>query len=188
MTPEFLFELKRQGMHIFAGLIMAFLVYVLKPILGAYIIIPMLTIIFFLWFAPRVKAPMVKHLINHLERTEDIKKFPFKGAFWYNVGITFPIVFLTKELGAAIIIIFCLGDGTATLVGRFYGKHKLGLKSIEGFTSFVVFGTLGTLVLLDFKTAVVLALLGGVIELSSRFNDNLTIPLGLTAASLILGL
>ncbi|MFH0860957.1 MAG: hypothetical protein V1921_07130 [Candidatus Altiarchaeota archaeon] len=189
LEPQLLQELKRQSVHILAGLFMAAAVWQVKPMMGFYILVPMLIIIFLLWTLPRMAPNLmpIKHVIAHFEREKDIKEFPFKGAFWYNVGITLPVTLLDRDMACAIIIILSLGDGMSTLVGRFVGKHRIGRKSIEGFIAFVVFSALGSSLLLDPIRALQFSLVGGLVEMIEFFDDNLMIPLTLTLAAYLVG-
>lgn len=190
VSPSFVLEFKRQFVHIFSGILMAALVWFAKPLLGFYILVPMVTLVFLLWTIPRImpNIPVVRDLIFHFEREEDIKNFPFKGAFWYNVGIILPVILLERNIACAIIVILSLGDGMSTIVGKFFGKHRIGRKSIEGFLSFFTFSALGAGVIVEPVTAITLALIGGLIEMVEFFDDNLMIPVGLTLTAMLLGL
>lgn len=190
MSHLFVLEVKRQFVHIFSGILLALLVWFAKPLLGFYILVPMLILVFLLGTTPRImpNIPGIRDLIFHFEREEDIKNFPFKGAFWYNVGVILPVVLLERNIACTIIVILSLGDGMSTIVGKFFGKHRIGMKSVEGFTAFVIFSTLGASVLVEPAIAVTLSLIGGLIEMVEFFDDNLMIPVGLTLTAMLLGL
>jgi dolichol kinase len=182
-------EVKRQLFHLCLGLIITFGVYFLRPKFGPFfIIIPLIIALIFMLFIPRV-APDLKvsnHLLYHFERNHNIIAFPFKGAFWYGLGIIFPIFFLELEIACAIIIVVSVGDALSTLVGKFYGKYKVKEKSIEGFLAFVLFSFLGAAIFVDPFLAGIFALLGGLIELFlTMFDDNFLIPVILTFLYLI---
>jgi len=184
-------EAKRQAVHMLVGLFMAAAVWYAKPALGDYMIAPMLIIITTLVVTPRIapKFPVISHLLFHFERKEDIERFPFKGAVWYNVGITFPIILLSRETACAVIVILSIGDAASTIVGKFYGRHRMGHKSLEGSAAFLMSSFVGALTLLSMENAMILAMSGTLIELlDSRLDDNLSIPLGLTIVSRLVGL
>jgi dolichol kinase len=183
-------EFKRQSVHLLVGLSEAYLVWLLKPVIGLYIFIPLAVTLLFLYYAPRIapNAPVVSHLLFHFERKEDLSSFPFKGAFMFNVGIVFPIVFLDTQTACAAIAVLALGDSFSTIVGKSYGRHRIGVKSLEGFLAFVAAAYVGALLFVDQQTALTFAFIGGLVELLININDNLTIPVSLTLASILLGL
>ena len=106
----------------------------------------------------------------------------------FNVGIVFPIVFLDTQTACAAIAVLALGDSFSTIVGKSYGRHRIGVKSLEGFLAFVAAAYVGALLFVDQQTALTFAFIGGLVELLININDNLTIPVSLTLASILLGL
>jgi dolichol kinase len=190
MNEDFLLEFKRQSVHLIVGLFEASVVWVLKPRIGAFILAPLAATILFLYYAPRAfpKAPGISHLLLHFERAEDISSFPFKGAFWFNVGIIFPVLFLKTPTACAVIAVLACGDSASTLVGKFWGKHRIGDKSFEGLLAFIVAASIGAFLFTMPGLSVFFALLGGYVEFFVKVNDNLSIPASLTLLSLLLGL
>lgn len=177
-------EVKRQLFHLSLGLIISFGIYFLKPVLGSFFTVtPLVITLSLMLLIPRV-APDLKisnHLLYHFERDHNIIKFPFKGAFWYALGIIFPILLLPLEIACAVIIVISVGDSVSTLVGRPYGKHKVKEKTIEGFLAFVLFGFVGAAIFVNPFLAITFAFLGGLIELFLTFlDDNFLIPVILT--------
>ena len=172
------------------GLFEALVVLALKPRMGAYIVVPLAATILFLYCAPRLapRMPGISHLLFHFERREDVRAFPFKGAFWFNVGILFPVAFLRTPLACAVIAVLACGDSASTLVGKFYGTHRIGRKSFEGLIAFMMASSLGASFFAKPAVAVLFALVGGYVEFFIKVNDNLSIPISLTAAALLLGL
>lgn len=120
------------------------------------------------------------HLLFHFERSDDKINFPFNGAIWYSVGIIFPILFLPTDVASAIIAVLSAGDSMSTLIGKFAGKHRAGSKSIEGFLSFLFFGSVAAAVFVSFQDAVIFAFLGALIEFFAFMDDNFLVPAGLT--------
>jgi len=184
MTSEFAFELKRQGVHLLAGCGMAAAVWIAKPLLGDLILVPMLAIVAGLWLSPRIPhdVPVVGHLIEHFERGSDKERFPFKGAFWFNAGIIFPTMLLPLDYAVACIIVLSVGDASSTVIGKFFGRHRIGHKSVEGLTAFFVLAGAAAYPLVG-AHAFILSLAGGVIEFIEVLDDNFLIPAGLTAVA-----
>lgn len=190
MNDEFNLEFKRQTVHLLVGLFEAMLVLLLKPVIGVYILLPLSATIFFLYFAPRRGAhlPGISHLIVHFERRRDIKEFPFKGAFWFNVGIIVPVAFLETHLACASIAVLACGDSASTLIGKFWGTPRIHGKSVEGFLAFIAFAYAGALIFVSAQTALFFAVIGGLAELFIKVDDNLSIPISLTFAAILTGL
>ena len=175
-------ELKRQLLHLFHGSAIALMVLFLKPLYGLLILIPLGVVILILHLTPRLAAgtKLLKFLYAHFERKKDIKDFPFRGAIFFGYGIAFPIVLLDAPLACAVILILSVGDSVSTLVGRSFGKTRIGDKSFEGFLGFIAASWAVCAIIIDPKDAFFLALIGGLIELISKLEDNIIIPVTLS--------
>lgn len=195
MDSDRIFEIKRQFAHLILGLSIAVAVFFLEPIYGRLIAIPLLIGVAFLIILPELGAELKvhNHLLFHFERPKDIEHFPYRGAILYGIGITPAILLLDVNTACAIIAVLSVGDSASTLIGRSYGKHRVGHKSIEGFVGFIVFSFFGAWLFLqnDPLAAVTYAVVGGFIELSNAgsdhilLDDNLIIPIGLTIFALL---
>ncbi|MFH1788839.1 MAG: hypothetical protein ABH834_05625 [Candidatus Altiarchaeota archaeon] len=190
MTDEFALEFKRQAVHLLVGLFEAMLVFILKPAIGVYVLTPIAATILFLYYAPRIGAhlPGISHLITHFEREKDVKKFPFKGALLFNVGIIVPVALLETRTACTVITVLACGDAASTLVGKFWGTPRINGKSIEGFVAFIAAAYGGALLFTVPETAFMFALIGGFVELFFKVDDNLSIPISLTGAAVLTGL
>ena len=188
---EFIFELKRKMFHFILGTLIAYAVYVLYPVYGNLILIPLIIGVLLMWIIPclPVEHMVSKHLLYHFEREHDRKSFPYKGAIYFGLGIIPPILLLPIDaasgrplLACAVITVLAGGDAFATLVGKFYGKYRIRHKSVEGFFAFIIFSYSALMVTLfvDPKTAMALAVIGAIIEFFNTIDDNLAIPIGLT--------
>jgi len=180
--PDFLLELKRQLVHLFMGIVISLSIYFLYPFMGRFVLLPLIVVLLFIFTLPRLITDiwLFNHLFLHFEREDDIMNFPFRGAFWYGVGIIPPVLFLPLNPACAVIAVLSAGDSMSTIVGKFLGKRRFGHKSAEGFLSFFVFGFLAASVFVSPGLALVFAFLGAVMEFFSFIDDNLLIPLGLS--------
>ncbi|MEM4347526.1 MAG: hypothetical protein QW802_02950 [Candidatus Altiarchaeota archaeon] len=182
-------EFKRQMFHLILGLSITFAVYFLRPIIGQIItaiplIIALILMLLIPKFFPEIK--IINHILYHFERDENIINFPFKGAFWYGLGILFPILFINSiNVACAIIIVISTGDAFSTLIGKFYGKHNIGEKTIEGFLAFIFSSFFGAIIFVDFSRAITFAIIGGLVELLPKIDDNFLVPFSLTIISII---
>ncbi len=195
METEYFFEVKRQLVHLILGVCITLGVYVLEPLAGKLIVLPLILSVVVMLALPRIgrELRIHNHLLFHFERPKDIQHFPYRGAIFYCLGITPAILLLDINTACAIIAVLSIGDSTSTIVGRRYGRHKIGHKSLEGFLAFIFFSFFGAVVFLpDSRVkAAMLALLGGLTELSNiRHNhplvdDNLLVPVALTLVVLL---
>lgn len=179
-------EFRRQMFHFTLGMVIAFAVLFATPVFGKAVMIPLLLASALMLIIPKLKnVKFHDKLLFHFERRKDAESFPFKGAFWYGVGVLFPIFFIQDVHAAcAIIAVLSAGDSASTLVGKFYGKIRIGEKSVEGFLAFAAAGFLAAMLFqVDTMVALKLAVAGAVIEFipSSKIDDNFSIPVGLTA-------
>ena len=190
MDSEQIFELKRQGFHFILGVIIAAAVYTLKPEIGNLILIPLIIGILIMFIIPKIstKLHLSEHLLYHFEREQDKKNFPYKGAILFGLGVIPPILLLSTNLACAVIITLSAGDSFSTIIGKFLGKHKINpRKSIEGFIAFIITAFLAATFFTypNLQTAAALAIIGGIIELNHKIDDNISIPWGLTILLLL---
>lgn len=188
MMDEDRLEFKRQMIHLLNGSAIAAAVYFLKPMFGLWVLAPLVAALALLHTVPRIHPEhrIANHLMYHFERRNDIQEFPFKGAIFYGLGIIFPIVLLEVNYAVAVILILSVGDSVSTMVGRRYGKTRIFDKSVEGTLAFTLSSWIVASLLVGPVHGLVLALAGAVIELFSLFDDNVTIPLGLTLLALVI--
>lgn len=119
------------------------------------------------------------------------------SATWYGTAMLLMALFSTTPAASVGIIVLAFGDPFAALIGRRYGRIRLvANRSLEGTTAFVLMGMLAAWVMLsvyypDLPTSTAIAaafaggLAGALAELFSyRLDDNFTIPLAATAASM----
>lgn len=195
METSYFFEVKRQLVHLIVGVCITFGVYVLEPLVGKVIVLPLMLSVVVMLVLPRIGGELKvhNHLLVHFERPKDIRSLPYRGAIFYCLGITPAILLLDINTACAIIAILSIGDSTSTIVGRKYGRHRIGHKSIEGSIAFVFSSFFGALFFLpdDLIKAAVFALLGGLTELSNirhdhlLLDDNLLVPIALTLVALL---
>jgi dolichol kinase len=175
-------ELKRKLVHLLNGCAIAAAVYFLKPVFGVLILAPLAAALLLLHITPRIKPDLwvMNHLLYHFERRKDIPMFPFKGAILFGYGIAFPILFLPSPYDAAVIVILSVGDCFSNLVGRRYGRMRIGGRSLEGAIGFLIPAWAASAILIDTYHGLVLSSAGAIIELLSPWDDNVAIPLILT--------
>jgi dolichol kinase len=190
MDSEQVFELKRQGFHFLLGTVISLAVYYLKPEYGNWVALPILFGVLIMLILPKisVRLHLSEHILYHFERDHDKKSFPYKGAILFGLGVIPPIFLLQTPIACAVIITLSAGDSFSTIIGKFFGKHKISpRKSIEGFIAFIVtaFIAAACFTYPNLQTPAALAIIGATIELNHKIDDNISIPWGLTAIILI---
>ena len=117
------------------------------------------------------------------------KKLLLTGASWVLISAVLTVLIFPKVIAVIAFIILIISDISAALVGRKWGRTKLGKKSLEGTLAFIVSGLLVVAVVgilfnadIYFYIAGVLgAIVGGLAELYAKqlkLDDNLSIPMG----------
>jgi len=113
------------------------------------------------------------------------EKEGFTGASYILTTDFLVILLFDKPIAVCAMAFIALGDATAAMVGRRWGKHKFGHKSYEGSTGFFVAAAACAVLLhLVYDTDLPLlvgltgAFLATIVEaLSTRSDDNLTVPI-----------
>lgn len=120
------------------------------------------------------RIPLVSCLIDRLER-ENVR--PAKGALYFGLSAIACLVFFPEEIVVPAIVTLSLLDGLATIFGYYFGRHRFASgKSAEGTGSGILLTFVALLVLLPPLQAGISALVAGIVELFSPVDDNLTIP------------
>jgi dolichol kinase len=78
---------------------------------------------------------------------------------------------------AAAFLYHSIGDSAAGWVGRRWGRHRVGGKSLEGTAAFVAAGSAACWPLVGGLPAIAGALLSGLAELLAPVDDNLSVPI-----------
>jgi dolichol kinase len=112
---------------------------------------------------------------------------------YFTSGAFLASLLYSPPVAKASLILLTFGDVSATMVGQSFGRIRIGRKSLEGSAAFVAAGALAAIFLsplhhLPLATIAIGALSGALIELvSTRVNDNLTIPVVTGGVMTLLG-
>ncbi len=183
-------ELRRQAFHLVSFSLFAVLLLYLPLHISAAVLAILLAGLVFVSAAivsgleEKILPPslrIAKYIKKVADRDKD-KQFPFYGAILGMVGIGLSVVFLGSRAYIPILVLGW-GDSASTVVGVYFGRHKLlAGRSLEGAIGFF----LASLVPLFLATslspwvAVFTALVGTVTEILSPIDDNVTIPLAVS--------
>ena len=112
------------------------------------------------------------------------ERFNFTGSTYILFGSVMSILFFNKKVAIAAISFIILGDIAAALVGKSFGRIKLGRKkTLEGSlaflgTCFVVAVIVHLVIGLDLRIGLIGAFVATLVEnLTLLVDDNVTVPL-----------
>lgn len=109
----------------------------------------------------------------------------FSGAMYILWSTVFTVALYRRDIAVAALAFIVVGDTLAALIGRKFGRHRFGRKSLEGSLACLA-GTLGVALVvpgLSLSVAVLGAVVAAVVEaFSGPIDDNVSVPLvsGLT--------
>ncbi len=127
-----------------------------------------------------------RDFIFRFER-EDIRN-PFTGAMFFYTGCALTFVFFPFAIASAACAMLAVGDSLSTLIGKKFGKHRIGGKTFEGSLANFFGSLLAGIFFVNPILSFTGALASSATELFPKINDNLTIPIvsGLVMFSLSL--
>lgn len=107
---------------------------------------------------------------------------------WYLLGAILVLALFPARLAVPAIVVLALADPAASIVGRLWGRRKLGKGSVLGTSVFVVVAAAVLSAFFPVPVAVAAAVVVAAVEiLPWRVDDNLSVPLAAAAALWLLG-
>ncbi len=191
-------ETKRQIVHA-AGILFIFFGFFMEKWL-AVILFADVVAFFFLYgeLVKRYKPVMgFRKFVLFMERKK--VRRPFFGALLFYLGCFVSFVLFPTPIAAASCSILAIGDSLSTVIGLKFGKIKIyNKRTLEGSLAFFVSAFLISLLFIDYRIALIGALVGMVTELfggSTKLknkvwfiDDNLLIPVISGAAMFLVSL
>ncbi|RXE57178.1 hypothetical protein ABH15_03425 [Methanoculleus taiwanensis] len=118
--------------------------------------------------------PGISQIIERLERRDAV---PGKGALFFALGALFCLVFFPTAVVFPALVVLALLDSVTTIFGVRYGRHRIyNKKSVEG-TLFGIAVTFSVLLfLVPPGAALAVAVVSGLVELTTPIDDNLVVP------------
>jgi len=122
VREDFIFELKREALHIFFGIaiILSVISYDNTMWLLFFAIIIGAILCFLSLY---IKIPVIYYLLSKFERPKYMKTFPGKGALFYVAGCLLALKIFSQNIALASIAILVFGDSFSHLFGKLL-KHK----------------------------------------------------------------
>jgi dolichol kinase/membrane-associated PAP2 superfamily phosphatase len=181
-------EINRQFFHLFLGILLVYLLYEEIIGLAALVIIFMLGIVLS-YACTRYKVPFFSYMLNNFDREHHI---PGYGTLTYFIGVIFCIIFFSRDIALASVLILAMGDSFSTLAGRLFGRLKNPfnrLKTVEGSIIGFIFAFLGAIIFVSPLAAIIGAAVGMLVEVFDvkylKLDDNILMPL---VAGIVMGL
>ena len=187
-------ENARKLFHVVGGLFLPFFVLLLPQkiciLLNIVVLIPLLIIDYNNWILFFNKIPK-GNLITQLLRDYECVKGKLTGLSWLLIGTLIVITVFNKYIVSLSIAILIIGDASAALIGKNFGRIKIcGKKTLEGTLSFIISGCLVYVCFYNFifpaniifNTYFVLfsIIVSAIVELFSKninIDDNFALPL-----------
>lgn len=169
-------ETVRQLVHLIFGLGIAFFLYFSdrSTAIAVLTLSVFLGVIFSDAIAKGYRIPLVSWVVNGLERKEAV---PGKGTLIFIISALFVIVFFQKNIVFISLVVLSVLDSISTIIGIKIGKHRIyKSKSLEGFLSGIIAACIVLLAFIPIQTALLVSIVGGITELISPIDDNISIP------------
>ncbi|MFH1194932.1 MAG: dolichol kinase [bacterium] len=194
-TIDFKFEILRKSIHL-CSLSIPILYYYITRETALTIFVP-LTIFALVIDIARYFSPPIKKIVHTLfgfllrQHEVDEKKKNLSGATYVLISATLGILLIPKLYFITAFAILILGDISAALFGRKFGKHQFLYKSLEGTLAFFIVSSIVIFftpkadgLFIEYAIGVFAAAVGAIAENISYgwADDNLTVPfsVGLT--------
>lgn len=107
---------------------------------------------------------------------------------WFLLGALTVLVVTPGSVFVPAMLVLALADPSASVVGRLWGRHKLGKGSWEGTAAFFVVATAVLVPFAGLQAALIAAVAVAVLEVMPiGIDDNLTVPLATALVLWLLG-
>ena len=119
-------------------------------------------------------------LENGFREYERPKTLPFKGATEFFIGCFFAAIIFETIPAIAAISVLSIADAMSTLIGSYFGRHRIHLnrkKTFEGSLSFFLTALFVLLFFTNPLKATIIAFFSMLAEMIPGIDDNLLIPI-----------
>ena len=187
-----MFELRRQAVHA-AGILSILPLLLFGKWIGAAATGAVFAV-FLIWAMWRHNRHGPATGINKLAESfatgyERSAERPLMGAITFYAGATVAVLLFDDGIAAAAFAVLALADAFSTIVGFYFGKHKLPVnpkKSWEGSATFWLAAFAVLLVFVNPFRAFLTAWIAMTIEALPRIDDNISIPITIGALLTVL--
>lgn len=127
---------------------------------------------------------------NGFKEYERPNTLPFKGAIEFYFGCFIATIIFEPFVAIASIAVLGLADSMSTLIGSYFGKHKLFMNRNKSYEGSIAFFATALFVLIFFVNpfkAIIIAILATFVEMLPQIDDNLIIPIAVGIVMTALG-
>jgi dolichol kinase len=186
---DFRFEFARKAIHLSSLLIpliychinRSLALLIITPVTAGFLFVDILKN-----FVPKVSAwyhGTFDHMLRHHELRKD--QIHLNGATWITLSALILIALFPKMIAITAFAMVSVSDTVAAIVGKMFGRHRFGEKSIEGSLGFLVSALLIAALVphILWPVGVAMALSGTLAEAlviqikGFKIDDNITVPL-----------
>ncbi|MFQ6020701.1 MAG: diacylglycerol/polyprenol kinase family protein [Candidatus Aenigmatarchaeota archaeon] len=182
-------EIKRQIVHA-SGILTILLIQLFGKWVASVLVLLIVLFLFFLAQYRKNRDKLKLFRIKALDEfeeylEEEIKAYErpnesMKGAITFFTGCLIVIVLFSPSIAIPAIVILSLSDALSTIIGKFYGKHKLSInknKTWEGSLTFLITTFLILLIFTNPLNALAIGIITTFVEMLPKIDDNISVPL-----------
>lgn len=186
---ELRYEVARKTIHL-SSLSIPLIYFFITRELALFLLIPLFTGFFMVDLLKNFAGPVANwyhKTFDSMLRTHEIKgeKNHLNGATCITMSALLLVLFFPKLIVIAAFSMVAISDTLAAIIGKAFGKHRFGQKSIEGSMAFFLSALLIMLLVpgIDHGIGFAMAVVGTITESfvlrigGFRIDDNISIPL-----------
>lgn len=118
--------------------------------------------------------PLISRFVKFLDREDAL---PGRGALYFAISTLLCMILFPVPAVIPAVITLAVLDGVATIVGRRFGRTRIwNSKTLEGTVAAILVTAAFLVPFLSPAGVVIVVLVGGIVELLSPIDDNLTLP------------
>jgi len=103
------------------------------------------------------------------------------GATWLFLGASLSVILFKYPIALLVLLLLTICDAGAAIVGRYFGRVRIGEKTLEGSITFLLLGFITVIWIpgLGLTEKIMGVLIGTFLEgIKTPVNDNILVPLG----------
>ncbi|MEI6692425.1 MAG: diacylglycerol/polyprenol kinase family protein [Chlorobium sp.] len=190
------YEVARKTIHL-SSLSIPVIYYFITREIALMLLVPIFAGFFLVDLLKNFYPPVTKwyhSTFDAMLRSHELEKKPYlNGATYITMGALFLVLFFPKIIVVATFSMVSVSDTFAAIIGKAFGKHRFGQKSVEGSIAFFLSALIIVAVVpeLNIVIGLVMAVTATVTEAfivnigEFKVDDNLSIPLVSAAVGML---
>ncbi|TLU51267.1 MAG: phosphatidate cytidylyltransferase [Chlorobium sp.] len=190
------YEVARKTIHL-SSLSIPVIYYFITREIALMLLVPIFAGFFLVDLLKNFYPPVTKwyhSTFDAMLRSHELEKKPYlNGATYITMGALFLVLFFPKIIVVATFSMVSVSDTFAAIIGKAFGKHRFGQKSVEGSITFFLSALIIVAVVpeLNIVIGLVMAVTATVTEAfivnigEFKVDDNLSIPLVSAAVGML---